>query len=153
MIFSGVFVALSVLTPYIAHQFNLAGNIFLPMHFFVLMAGLLFGWRMGLIVGLFTPLVSFLTSGMPPYAILPQLTLEIGAYGLVAGILRQNFKLNPWFSLIGAIILGRVVLFSVITFSPAIFDTLKTALPGIIIQITLHPLITFYIIDFLKKDS
>ena len=69
--FSIIFVALAVALPWIAHQFNLAGPTFLPMHLFVLVAGLLFGWRAGLIVGFLTPLVSFATSGMPFLPVLP----------------------------------------------------------------------------------
>lgn len=153
VIFSISFVALSVLTPYITHQFNLAGPAFLPMHFFVLLAGLLFGWRLGLIVGLITPWISFATSGMPPYAILPQLTLEIGTYGFMAGLLRQNLKLNPWFSLILAIILGRFVLLFGFLSIPSLITTIKAGLPGILIQIIILPLFTYFITNFLKKDN
>ena len=53
-----VFVLLDVLVPWVFHQFHLAGPTFLPMHIFVLIAGLVFGWRAGLIVGLLTPLTS-----------------------------------------------------------------------------------------------
>ena len=57
-VFTAGFISLAVATPWVFHQFYLAGPTFLPMHIFVLVAGLLFGWRAGLIVGLFTPLVS-----------------------------------------------------------------------------------------------
>ena len=38
--FTFLFLSLSTATPWVFHQFHLAGPIFLPMHFFVLMAGL-----------------------------------------------------------------------------------------------------------------
>ena len=47
-----IFVLLDVAVPWVFHQFHLAGPTFLPMHIFVFIAGLLFGWRVGLIVGL-----------------------------------------------------------------------------------------------------
>lgn len=106
-IFSVVFTALAVATPWVFHQFSLAGPIFLPMHFFVLIAGLLFGWRTGLVVGLATPLVSFFTSGMPPIPVLPQITIETAFYGLAAGLMREKFNLNIWLSLILALVIGR----------------------------------------------
>ena len=84
-----VFIALSILVPWVFHQFHLAGATFLPMHVFVLLAGLLFGWRAGFIVGLLTPLASNIISGMPVLGILPQIVVELSTYGLVAGMLRE----------------------------------------------------------------
>ena len=82
-IFTTGFVLLNVAVPWIFHQFHLAGPTFLPMHIFVLMAGLLFGWRTGLIVGLLSPLASYATSGMPVLRILPQIVMLIPFYFLL----------------------------------------------------------------------
>ena len=103
-----IFASLAVATPWIFHQFHLAGPTFLPMHFFVLIAGLLLGWRAGLTVGLLTPIISFATSGMPAIMILPQVIIELLFYGLAAGILRQKFNLRVIWSLIGAMIGGWI---------------------------------------------
>ena len=94
-----VFVLLDVLVPWVFHQFHLAGPTFLPMHIFVLIAGLVFGWRAGLIVGLLTPLASYAVSGMPVLRILPQIAVELSAYGLdglirIIGILTATRNLN-----------------------------------------------------------
>jgi len=110
-IFTFVFVLLSVLVPWGFHQFHLAGPTFLPMHIFVLVAGLLFGWRAGLIVGLLTPLASNVVSGMPVLRILPQIVVELSAYGLIAGVLREKLNLRVIWSLLGAMIGGRLALF------------------------------------------
>ena len=106
-----VFVLLSVLVPWAFHQFHLAGPTFLPMHIFVLLAGLLFGWRAGLIVGLLTPFASNIISGVPVLGILPQIAVELSAYGLVAGVLREKLNLRVIWSLLGAMIGGRLALF------------------------------------------
>ena len=98
-VLTAVFVMLAVSVPWIFHQFHLAGATFLPMHIFVLIAGLLFGWRAGLITGLFTPLVSYFISGMPVLNILPQIVIELSAYGIIAGILRQKYNLRPIWAL------------------------------------------------------
>ena len=84
-VFTVTFILLSVLLPFVFHQFHLAGPTFLPMHIFVLVAGLLFGWRAGLIVGLFTPITSYAIAGMPLLKIMPQIIVELSAYGLLAG--------------------------------------------------------------------
>ena len=157
--FSIIFVALAVALPWIAHQFNIAGQIFLPMHVFVLVAALLFGWRAGLIVGLLTPLISHLTSGMPLLPVLPQITIEIAVYGLVAGFCREKLKLNLYLSLLIAMVVGRLVLglsawmIGTAMYGPfnQILQIIKIGWPGILIQLALVPLIVVWIKRFLEK--
>jgi hypothetical protein len=108
--FAALFAALDVLVPWIFHQFHLAGPTFLPMHIFVLLAGLTLGWRAGLLVGLSTPLISFGVSGMPILALVPQITCELAFYGLAAGILREKFNLRIIWALLGAMLIGRLAL-------------------------------------------
>lgn len=127
-IFTGVFVSLAVFTPWVFHQFYLAGPTFLPMHIFVLVAGLVFGWRAGLVVGLFTPLASYAVSGMPVLPILPQIVIEITTYGVVAGILREKLNLRVIWSLLGAMIAGRLALLltvSILYLGGAIYSPLS----------------------------
>ena len=93
-LFTASFVMMTIMLPFVFHQFHLAGPTYLPMHIFVLLAGLLFGWRAGLIVGLFSPLASHAISGMPTLAVLPQIVVELSVYGVVAGLLREKFHLR-----------------------------------------------------------
>lgn len=86
------FVALSVLTPWAFHQFHMAGATYLPMHFFIFSAALAAGWQAGAIVGLLTPFASYAVSGMPALTILPQVAIEVTAYGLIAGLLRGEIQ-------------------------------------------------------------
>lgn len=169
--FTVTFIALAVATPWIFHQFHLAGPTFLPMHIFVLVAGLLFGWRMGLMVGLFTPLASYAISGMPIIKILPQIVVEISVYGLAAGILREKFSLRVIWSLIGAMIAGRLALLSTVViiqfvsggiYSPlgleanplaVLWSAIALGCPGIVIQLTFIPPITRLLEKFVDKSG
>lgn len=71
-------------------------SLFSPMHLPVFLSGLLCGMWPGLICGAVTPLVSFLSSGRPPFpdGLIP-MTLELAAYGFLSGLLRGLFVLNP----------------------------------------------------------
>ncbi len=169
-VFTAVFVSLAVATPWVFHQFQLAGATFLPMHIFILVAGLLFGWRAGLIVGLSTPLVSYAISGMPVIAVLPQMVMELSAYGLVAGVLRERFNLRAVWALVGAMIGGRVALLLVVAviqlvsqkaYSPlgpetnaltAVWSTMRLGWPGIIVQLAFVPLTVKLLEKYLGKD-
>jgi len=164
------FILLDVFVPRVFHQFYLAGPTFLPMHIFVLLAGLLFGWRAGLIVGLFTPLVSHAISGMPGLTILPQIIVELSFYGLVAGLLREKFNLRVIWSLIGAMIAGRLALLLAALiiyiggeiYSPVglevspfavLWSVIKQGWPGILIQLVSIPLIVKLLERFLEGNQ
>jgi hypothetical protein len=166
-----VFVVLSVLVPWVFHQFHLAGATYLPMHFFIFMAALASGWQAGVIVGLLTPFASYVVSGMPVWNVLPQIAVEVTAYGLLAGILRQKFNLRVIWSLLGAMLGGRLALLLaviVIEFttgaihsplgaeagpSLSVWHTIKQAWPGMLSQIILIPVIFWTVGRFsLKKQ-
>ncbi|MFC1630176.1 ECF transporter S component [Patescibacteria group bacterium] len=142
-IFSFSFVVLAVFVPLALHQFHVAGPKFLPMHFFILIAGFLLGWQTGLIVGIFSPLMSYSISHLPAISLLPEITLELAMYGLITGLLREK-GLNIWVSLFFAMIFGRLArLFFVLGFGletdPLMY--FQMSLPGILLQIVLIPLI------------
>src|SRR5680860_2276 len=85
----------SVLLPYIIHQFNLAGSIFLPIYFFVLIGAYKFGWKVGVITGTFSPLISFALTGMPILAILPLVIVKGILLALATGFFtRKQGKLS-----------------------------------------------------------
>jgi hypothetical protein len=139
-IFSAAFITAAVAIPAIAHQFNLAGPEWLPIQYFVLIAGYLLGWQVGLVTGLFSVIFSFALTNMPPAMILPQVILEIAVYGLAIGILREK-KMNIFVSLVSAMVLGRlariayIMLFTKMSLTAFIAESWQ----GIILQIILIP--------------
>jgi len=169
-VLTALFVTLAVFVPWIFHQFHLAGATFLPMHIFVLIAGLLFGWRAGLITGLLTPLVSHFISGMPVLNVLPQIMIELSAYGLIAGILRQKYNLRPIWALLGAIAGGRIALLLAMlviyliagqSYSPlgpevnpfaSFWSVVKQGWPGIAVQLISIPVIVWLAEKFAARD-
>lgn len=169
-VLTAVFVMLAVSVPWVFHQFHLAGPTFLPMHIFVLIAGLIFGWRAGLIVGLLTPLVSHFISGMPVLNVLPQILIELSAYGFIAGMLRQKYNLRPIWALLGAIAGGRLALLLAMlaiyliagqSYSPlgpeanpfaSFWSVIKQGWPGIVIQLISIPVIIWLAGKFAARD-
>lgn len=155
LIFAGLCVALGVVLPVAFHSVANAGSILLPMHIPVLLCGLVCGWPFGLACGALTPLLSSLFTGMPPAAMLPSMIAELAVYGLVSGLLMQKIKtgklpLDLYLSLITAMLAGRLVfgllnalIFRAGSYSLPLWLTASfvTALPGIIIQLTVLPVL------------
>ena len=170
-VFTVGFVALGVFAPWACHQFHLAGPTFLPMQYFVLLAGLMFGWRVGLTVGLLTPLASYALSGMPVANVLPQVAVELSSYGVIAGLLREKLNLRVIWSLLGAMVGGRLALLMAIGVvslvagesysalgvesSPllAVWVVVKQGWPGIIIQLASIPVFVFLVEKLVTKRS
>lgn len=156
MVLSAFFMALGIVLPFLTGQIQQIGNMLLPMHIPVLLCGFICGWQYGLAVGLATPLLRSVMFGMPP--IMPTATamaVELAVYGVVTGILYARLpKRIPYIyvSLLGAMVAGRVV-WGIISialygiagsgFSMQIFlsGALLNAVPGIVLQIVLIPVI------------
>lgn len=155
MVIAALCVALGVVLPVAVHGIPNAGSVLLPMHLPVLLCGLLCGPAYGLACGVLTPLLSSLITSMPPAAMLPSMICELAVYGLVAGlmilIIRTGSQAaNVYISLVAAMLLGRVVygvvnalIFRAGEYSLQMWLTASfvTALPGIIIQLVLLPLV------------
>lgn len=110
-----VMVGLSILLPEIFHLLGIwsgtgasLGSSLLPMHLTVILSGFLFGPFVGAFVGLVSPLLSYLISGMPNLVNLPFMAIELGVYGLTAGLLSRT-KLNSFLSLLIVQLSGRAV--------------------------------------------
>ncbi len=165
------FVVLNVLTPWLFHQIPAAGPTYLPMHFFIFIAALTCGWQAGAIVGLLTPFASYFVSGMPVMTVLPQVAVEVTAYGLIAGLLRQKFNLRVIWSLLGAMAGGRIALLATVAivqavtghvYSPlgptatpftAVWNTVSQAWPGMLIQLALIPAAFWIIGRYTSKQQ
>lgn len=165
LVFTALCIALGLLLPSVFHMFG-TGTQFLPMHLPVLLCGFLCGGPWGTVCGLLTPLLSSLLTQMPPlFPTAPAMMLELCAYGALTGIFYRKLRLNVYVSLLLAMIGGRIVsglanaLFMGLANAPYGFQmflttSFVTALPGILIQIIVIPLLVLALqkAGFLTRD-
>ena len=158
MIYAAICLALCMVLPFLTGQIQQIGNALCPMHIPVLLCGFLCGWPYAVVVGVIAPVLRFFLFGMPPlFPVGVAMCFELAAYGFFAGILYKRLPKKPiniYISLIGAMLLGRVVwgitrfvmavLFHVeFSFVLFIAGGFVTAIPGIICHIILIPIIVF----------
>lgn len=151
LVLAGLFTAIGLALPVAFHAMSLSGSIFLPMHIPVLLCGLVCGWKYGLVTGIAIPLLSSVLTGMPPvYPVAIAMAFELATYGAVIGLLSR--KMNTILALIIAMLSGRAVLGIAnvallglsgksYAWSAFIAGAFVTALPGIIMQLILVPVI------------
>ena len=145
------------LLPALAHATGLPTRVLLPMHWPVILAGLCYGWRSGLAIGIAAPSLSFLLSGMPPLFVLPAMTVELAAYGFLAGLARQNLGLNTFVSSAISLVGGRIVflatIFAIGSVSTNFAAYLQTSmLPGVPAAIAQFVLLSLAANWWVKKN-
>lgn len=156
LVVAAMCLALCLVLPFLTGQIREIGSMLCPMHLPVLLCGFLCGWPWGLAVGAVAPLLRSALFGMPPlFPIAVSMAAELAVYGLVTGLLSARLpkKLGwTYVSLIAAMLLGRVTWGLVrlllaglsggaFTWAMFLSGALTTAIPGIIVQLILVPVI------------
>lgn len=95
---TAIFVVANIALPVLLHRFPMGGMMFLPIYFFTLVAGYIFGWKVGATTAVTSALVSFSLTGMPSIPVLPFVVFKGFLLGLSAGIVakvsRRSLLLN-----------------------------------------------------------
>lgn len=152
---SAMFLAVGLVLPLLTGQVPQIGNMLLPMHFPVILCGLICGWQYGLCVGFVLPILRYFIFGMPvlfPNGI--SMAFELATYGLAVGLLYSHSRwkcvIALYRSMVIAMLLGRVmwgiVQMSLLGVSGGSFTwqmfmagAFLNAIPGIILQLILIP--------------
>ena len=147
----GVLIAFGILLPQLFHIFGpAAGKMLLPMHLCVLVGGMVLGPLFGAWIGVLTPVISSMTTGMPGVPTVFFMTFELAAYGLFAGLFYRKWRQNLLVSLLLSQLCGRLVyalLLSVaggllrlpVPGAATVLYAVGTGLPGIFLQLVLVP--------------
>ncbi|MBQ1736690.1 MAG: ECF transporter S component [Muribaculaceae bacterium] len=75
-LFALLFIAGNIVLPQLCHLIPQGGLMLLPIYFFTLIAAYKFGFRVGLLTAVLSPLINSALFGMPPAAALPIITIK-----------------------------------------------------------------------------
>lgn len=154
LVFSALFLAIALVLPFLTGQIPQLGNMLCPMHFPVMLCGLLCGAPWGAAIGFIAPLMRSFIFGMPLlYPAAAGMALELAAYGAVCGLMCRLLPKRPWavyVSLITAMLGGRLVWGAARFLMFGLFETqfslplflsgaVTTAWPGILLQMIIIP--------------
>lgn len=149
--------AVGMVLPFFIGQIPAIGKMLLPMHIPVLLCGFIVGWQYGALIGFLLPIVRGLVFGMPPlYPNAIAMAFEMAAYGFVSGYLYSHARWQCtkmlYISLVTAMLAGRIVWAfaevillgiggNIFTWKMFAAGAFLNAIPGIIVQLTLIPII------------
>lgn len=75
-LFALLFIAGNIMLPQLCHLIPGGGATLLPIYFFTLIAAYKYGFRVGILTAVLSPVINHLLFGMPPAAVLPVILVK-----------------------------------------------------------------------------
>jgi len=135
-----VFVAGNIILPQLCHLVPQGGLTWLPIYFFTLIAAYGFGWQVGLITALASPLINSALFGMPATAILPIIMFKSTLLAGFASFAGSKLQRMPLFLCLVLVVLAYQIVGTcferlfVDSWAVA-FTDFRTGFPGMIVQV------------------
>ena len=101
---AALFVAGNLVLPQLCHLVPQGGLRWLPIYFFTLVGAYKYGWRLGLLTALASPLLNAALFGMPPATALPAILLKSVLLALFAGWAAARFRKASLWMLLGVVL-------------------------------------------------
>lgn len=82
----------NIIVPQLCHMVNMGGQTWLPIYLFTLIGAYKYGWRVGLLTAIVSPLLNSSLFGMPAWSLLPAILLKSVLLALIAGLAASCLK-------------------------------------------------------------
>ena len=136
---AALFVTGNILLPQLCHLIPQGGMQWLPIYFFTLIGAYKYGWRVGLLTAVISPIVNSAGFGMPAPAVLPVILFKSILLAAAAGYAAKRFRKISVLLLAGVVLSYQIVgtfgeWIWTGSFHTAIQD-FRIGLPGMLLQI------------------
>lgn len=136
---AALFVLGNIALPQLFHLVPKGGMIWLPIYFFTLVGAYKYGWRVGLLTAIASPLVNSALFSMPQPAIIPAILIKSVLLAIAAGYAANKFRKVSIPLLIGVVafyqIIGSLAEWALTGSAAAALQDVRLALPGITLQV------------------
>lgn len=106
---ASLFVIGNILFPQLFHLIPQGGIIWLPIYFFTLIGAYKYGWKVGLLTAILSPVINSLLFNMPAPTVLPAILLKSVLLAVVAGWAAQRFGRISIATLAGVVLAYQVL--------------------------------------------
>lgn len=136
---AALFAAGNIVLPQLCHMVYLGGPMWLPIYFFTLIGAYKYGWRVGLLTALASPVINSALFGMPAVAVLPAILLKSVLLAVVAGFVAARFRtVSVWLLMLVVLayqVLGTMGEWAMTgSFYTAVQD-FRIGVPGMLLQV------------------
>lgn len=151
-IIAALFVAGNILLPQLCHLMPQGGMVWLPIYFFTLVGAYKYGWKVGLLTALLSPLCNHLMFGMPAAAVLVPIFAKSVVLALAAAFVAkrsQNLSLLLMVAVVAAYqIVGGAFEWAWSGSLAVAAQDLRLGVPGMLTQI----IGGYLVLKYLLKD-
>lgn len=136
---AALFIVGNIALPQLCHLLPAGGPTLLPIYFFTLVAAYKYGWKVGVLTAVASPLVNALLFAMPTPAVLPAILAKSLLLAAAAGFAARRFgRVSLWMLL--AVVLFYQVVGSAAEWAytgslAAALQDFRIGIPGMLLQI------------------
>lgn len=134
-----LFIVGNLLLPQLCHFVPNGGKILLPIYFFTLVGAYKYGWKAGLLIAVFSPLINSVLFGMPSMASLPIILIKSVLLAGTAGFAAHKFGKISIPILIGVVLSYQIIgCMAEWALEGSFFEGIqdfRLAVPGMLIQV------------------
>ncbi len=136
---AALFIAGNILLPQLCHLIPQGGIQWLPIYFFTLIGAYKYGWKVGLLTAIVSPIVNSMWFGMPASAMLPAILFKSILLAAIAGYVAKRFQ-KVSILLLASVVISYQLVGTIAewiwtgSFMTAIQD-FRIGIPGILFQI------------------
>ncbi len=102
---AAAFILGNIVLPQLFHLIPQGGVTWLPIYFFTLVGAYKYGWRVGLLTAIASPLINSFIFGMPAAQALPAIMLKSALLAVIAGYAAKRFN-KASIGILIAVVLG-----------------------------------------------
>lgn len=135
---AAMFIVGNIALPQLCHLMPQGGMIWLPIYFFTLIGAYKYGWKVGLLTAIASPILNHLMFGMPAAAVLVPILVKSTLLALAAGYTASRTHKVSILLMAAVVafyqIVGGMAEWAIADFGAAMQD-FKLGLPGMALQI------------------
>ncbi len=106
---AALFILGNIIVPQLFHVIPGGGLVWLPIYFFTLVGAYKYGWKVGLLTAILSPVINSLLFGMPAEAGLPAILLKSAILAFSAGFFASKFNKAALWQLLIVVLSYQVV--------------------------------------------
>jgi hypothetical protein len=136
---AALFILGNIALPQLCHMVPQGGMILLPIYFFTLIGAYKYGWKVGLMTAILSPVINHLAFGMPAAAVLAPIMVKSTILALTAGYVASHTK-KVTIALLAGVVLAYQIAGGAFewaftgSFAAAVQD-FRLGVPGMLLQI------------------
>ena len=136
---TAIFMLGNIALPQLFHLIPQGGVMWLPIYFFTLIGAYKYGWRVGLLTAVASPLANCAIFGMPAAAMLPAILIKSGLLAIAAGVAASHLRRAPLAVFIAIVafyqVVGGLGEWALTGSLDAAMQDFRLGIPGMLLQV------------------